>query len=120
MELVLRKDQEKKKFGGVRFNLLAKVNLNDEERELVQRFKADSETIYYNELTVPFIKKTFTFNITIKELMAGNHYTCDSIYEVLEREEGVKEACKNFYIFLEAMKSFGGEETISYPEALQE
>lgn len=119
MKLHLKRDQAKKLMGGVKFEISARIELNDEEKDLVKRYKAYKEVLHWKEKKIPFTGKTIMFKINIDSFTEGQTYKCDSINEIVEYEEAIKEACKNFYIYLEAMKRFGGEEVISYPEALE-
>lgn len=119
MKLHLKRDQAKKLLGGVKFEISARVQLDDEEQSLVKRYKAHKEVLHRKEKKIPFTEKTITFETTIQSFTAGQTYKCDSIYEIIEYEEAIKEACEKFYIFLGTMKRFGGEEVISYPEALE-
>ena len=119
MKLHLKRDQAKKLMGGVKFEISARVELDDEEKDIDKRYKAYKEVLHWKEKKIPFTERVIMFKTTIESFTAGQTYKCDSINEIIEYEEAISEACKNFYLYLGAMKQFGGEEIISYPEALE-
>lgn len=114
MKLFLSREQEKGMLGGVKFGLKARVELTNEESELVRKYKADKEVLLKKELKIPFTGRAIVFDITVGSLMTGQTFKCNDIAEILETEENVKESCKNFKNYIEVMRSFGGEEVIEY------
>ena len=133
MELILRKDQAKKMIGGVSFELTAQVSLDEEEHALVNRYKAHKWVLHQKKkvghaeraqstggvFVGALMDKAFN-NITVGALTSGITFTCKDIAEIIEHEEAIRVVCENFYVALETMKNFGGEEVIKYPEALEE
>ena len=133
MELILRKDQAKKMMGGVSFELTAKVRLDEEESLLLNRYKAHNWVLHQKKkvshtekalsasglFVGALMDKAFN-NITVGALISGITFTCKDIAEIVEHEEAIRAVCGNFYLALETMKNFGGEEVIKYPEALEE
>ena len=51
MKLHLTKNQSKKLLGGVKFEVKAKVELTDEERELVRRYKLEDEVLVSRKMS---------------------------------------------------------------------
>ncbi len=114
MKLLIVKDQAKKMLGGVSFELKARVELTNDEAELIKKYKADKEGLLQKEVKIPFTGKSIVLNITIGSLIGGQTFKCNDIAEILEYEQNIKEACENFKNYLEVMKDFGGEEVIEY------
>lgn len=134
MELILKRDQAGKMLGGVKFELSARVELNSEEQDVIKKYKADKWVLHSRKPSLAqagleagsvtkaiggkLLDKVFS-DITIGKLTSGVSFTCDNINDVLDHEEKIKEACATFYTYLVVMQNFGGEERISYPEALE-
>lgn len=114
MKLFIKKDQSKKMMGGVSFELNARVELTNDETELVKKYKADKEGLLQKEVKIPFTGRAIRLNITIGSLIQGQTFKCNDIAEILESEQNVKEACENFKNYLEVMKNFGGEEVAEF------
>jgi hypothetical protein len=114
MKLFITRDQAKGMFGGVKFELEAKVELTNEEYELVKKYKADKEVLLKKDLKVPLTGHSIILDITIGSLVNGQTFKCNDIAEIIEYENSVKESCKAFKNFITIMKHFGGKETIEY------
>ena len=114
MKLYLKKDQAKGLLGGVKFELSARTELTQEERELVSKYKAHKEILLQKDVKIPFTGKTITLAINIENLTGGEKFKCKDIADILEYESNVKEACETFKNYIEVMKNFGGEEVIEY------
>ncbi len=135
MELILKRDQAGKMMGGVKFELSARVELTGEENEVIKKYKADKLILHSRKPSLAqagievgsvtkaiggkILDKVFS-EITIGKLTNGVSFTCDNINEVLDHEDKIKEACATFYTYLAVMQNFGGEERISYPEAIEQ
>jgi hypothetical protein len=113
MKLFITRDQARGLLGGVKFQLKARVELTDEEAQLVKKYKVERETLLKKKIEVLGIPLT-TIDLMIDSLTAGQTFKCNNIAEILVYEENVKEACKAFKSHLEVMRSFGGEEVIEY------
>jgi hypothetical protein len=114
MKLYITRDQAKGMFGGVKFELSARVELTEEESDLVKRYKADKEVLLRRAIKIPFTDRQLTLDLTIGSLTSGQTFKCGDVGEILETEKNVKEACEAFKKYLEVMKHFGGEEVIEY------
>ena len=114
MKLTITKNQASGMFGGVKFELHAKVALAPEESALISKYKADKEVLLKKEVKIPLTGRSLVFDLTIGSLMAGQMFKCNDIAEILEYEKNVKESCESFHNYLTVMQSFGGEEVIEY------
>jgi hypothetical protein len=135
MELILTRGQAEKMLGGVKFQLSARVELKSDEQDVIKRYKADKWVLHARRSSMAqagieagsvtkaiggkLLDKVFS-NITIGKLTSGVSFKCNDINDVLDHEDKVKEACATFYTYLVVMQNFGGEERISYPEALEQ
>lgn len=116
MKLFISRNQydEKGFFGkhkGVDFHLKARVELTDEESELVARYKADDEVLC--SMKYASMGNQIT-TITIGSLIRGHGFHTKNIAELLGYEEDIKKACEAFKIYIGVMESFGGEEIIEF------
>ena len=114
MKLYITRDQAKGMFGGVKFELKARVELTGEESGLVSKYKADKEVLIQKEIKIPFTGKAIILDINIGSLVSGQEFKCKDIADILEYEKNVKEACESFKNYIEVMKSFGGEQVVNY------
>jgi hypothetical protein len=118
MKLIISRDQVTAKglLGGnrgVRFELKTRVELTDEEHEMVKKYGAGAEVLL-RKTVKPFWGKEFEVAITIGSLMTEETFRGDNIADIIAYEEGLREACGNFKSYLEVMRAFGGEEVVDY------
>ncbi len=116
MKLILKKRQDKKLIGkGVNFFLNAKVELTEEEQELIKRYRVEKEILLEKEKKIPLTKnRVFNFAITIESLVRGQEFRCGGIGDILDYEKEVKDACGTFKTYLNIMRDFGGTEEVEY------
>ena len=112
MQLHITRDQSKGFMGGVKFELEAKVDLTQEEADLVKRYKADKAALMQKVVSV--FGREISFDLKVGDLVKGQSFRCADISDILATEENVKEACETFKDYLEVMRGFGGQETIEY------
>ncbi len=105
MKLVIKRSQDRGMMGGISFVLEAKVELTDNEQELVKKYKADREVLF---------TQGDKYAYTISSLIGGTRDKCKDIKILLENEEVIKNACANFRTLLDVMAKFGGEEVIEF------
>jgi hypothetical protein len=115
MKLIIKRDQQAQTgiFGGhkgMSFLLSYKVELTPDEKALVAKYKAENHPL-------TFTTRSDGMDIpkdTISSLMQGRTEEVKDITILLNNEEIIKDACKNFKILLEVMETFGGEEVIEF------
>jgi len=112
MKLILTKEQSKGIMGGISFKVTAQVNLSYEEKELIKHYKLEKEILFRKRM-VFWGEPTDTFiDVKVIDLLAGETYKCKSLEEVMNYSSSLKEACETLKIYLEAAKTFGGQEVI--------
>jgi len=107
MKLLIKKDQDAKIFGGVKFKLEARTELDTIESALIEKYKVHKEVLLIKNGT--FINT----DITIKSLIDGVVFKSSTIQEILKYENNVKKACRTFNNLINVMESFGGEYEIN-------
>jgi hypothetical protein len=115
MKLIIRRNQADVKglFGGhkgVRFSLYAQVQISDEEKALINRYKVGDYILAEYELR--FGRDTVRFTWSVNDLIRGKQVETDDIGTLLKLEESVKGGCIALKNLLEVMRTFGGEEVI--------
>ena len=110
MKLNITKNQSGKMFGGVSFELTAKVDLSSDESALVKKYKMEEETLVQKEMSL--FGNPFTISIKIGSLVSGETFKCENVAQIIETEENLQSACQSFKNYLDAAASFGG--TVSY------
>ncbi len=115
MKLIIKRDQQAQKgiFGGhkgMRFLLSCRVELAPEEKALIEKYKAEDYTLTYTTSR----DGTQLPKDTVRSLMQGVSEEVKDITILLNNEEIIKGACKNFKTLLEVMATFGGEEVIEF------
>lgn len=113
MKLTIRRDQAAKKgvFGGhkgMRFSLYCRVQIRPEEQELIDRYRVHDHVFIWRE----YEGGHPVADLTVGDLVRGKTYEHDDVATLLNNEERIKEACRNFKNLLLVMASFGGEEVI--------
>ena len=127
MKLLLTKAQSKGLLGGVKFEVKAKVELTDEERELVRRYKLEDETLVSRKVSNMLGQLAdsnmvgeltggkFTgreVSITVTNLINGDTYKCKDLNEVMNYSDQLVDGCETLKAYLEVARGFGGEEVI--------
>ncbi len=112
MKLTVRRSQSEKKgfFGGhkgMSFNLHCQVEISSAEKELINKYQANDYVLTWRQRDggqVPGLK--------IRDLVQGTSTEVDDITTLLNNEQVIKSACKDFKSLLFVMATFGGEEVI--------
>ena len=115
MKLIIKRDQKAQTgiFGGhkgMTFLLSCRVELTPEEKALIAKYKAEHHPLTFttDREGRQLVKDT------INSLMLGTNEEVKDISVLLNNEEIVKGACKNFKTLLDVMATFGGQEVIEY------
>jgi len=115
MKLFIKRNQQAQKgiFGshkGMTFLLSCRVELTPEEAALVAKYKVEDYPLTFTTsrdgLRLP--------KDTVKSLMQGVNEEVKDITILLNNEEIIKDACKNFKTLIEVMATFGGEEEFDF------
>ena len=115
MILTITKNQNKGMMGGVSFEVRAKVQLTEEERNLVEHYKLRNEILFQKHLVNLWGKPTEkSSTVRVAELVDGATYKCKDLNEVMGYTESVKEACEALKTYLLLARSFGGEEVYEF------
>jgi hypothetical protein len=115
MKLIIKRDQKAQTgiFGGHKgmiFLLSCRVELTPEEQALIAKYKAGDHTLTFTtDRDGNKISKD-----TINSLTRGTAEEVKDISVLLNNEEIVKGACRDFKTLLDVMATFGGEEVIEY------
>ena len=115
MKLIIKRNQQAQKgmFGGhkgMTFLLSYRVELSPEEEALVEKYKVEDYILTYTTSR----DGTQLPKDTVRKLMQGESESVKDITILLNNEEIIKNACKNFKTLLEVMATFGGEEVIKF------
>lgn len=115
MKLTIKRDQADVKgvFGGhkgMKFLLSCQVELTPEEQELITRYKAEHHPLTFTTTS----DGEQTPKDTISSLMQGVTEEMKDITILLNNEDIVKNACKDFKTLLTVMATFGGKEVIEF------
>lgn len=110
MKLCVKREQEEKKgfFGGskgVSFLLSCRVELDGEEKGLIEKYKQWDLPVYEYESV-----KGMPVSWSVRQITSGASVSCDGVGALLAGEEQIKEACNNLKVMLRVMSSFGGED----------
>lgn len=116
MRLVLKKERKKKVFGGVSFRVSAEVKLTKEERDIVNAMKLKQDVLFSKKVTniwgTPIMDRKL--KVTVGDLINGETYKCNDVGEVIAYSDSLKEACETLKTYIEAARTFGGEETYEF------
>jgi len=115
VRLIISRNQQDVKgvFGGhkgVQFTLGYRLELTQEEAELVRRYNLGSHT-----LTTRVIDGVSVPATTLAELMAGRDQTVSDVTTLVNNERVIKDACDELPVLFDVCRSFGGDEVVEYP-----
>ena len=120
MKLIIMRDQVSKGMMSkkVHFSILAKVEVTDDEKENITKYKLGNILLYSNMedrgsgVLGAISRKAMAVEFNINDLINGKKIESDDILEILDLEETIIGAAKNFKQILEASANFGEEEVI--------
>lgn len=128
MKLIFKQSQASKGLisKNVEFSLHARVELTDEEKSNIDKYKMGSEVIYADgrarlgaaQINHGGSLKSGVFNaltgltITVNDMVRGKQIACKEILEMLYVRETVEETCKGMKMMLDAAANFDGEHII--------
>lgn len=106
MELVIKRNQDKGFLGGMKFILEAKVNLTQQEQQLIKTYKAHKEVLFTSG------KGSYTIN----DLTHGIKDKVKDVSILQQNEDVYIGACEYLKQLLNIMKSFGGEYKLTFKD----
>lgn len=114
MKLYINRNQEDVKglFGGskgVRFSLNCRLELDQDEKNLVEKYKQWDLTVH----SFPTTNST-TARWSLADMTKGCTVTCEGVGALFDSEDEVRKACANTKVLLNVMNSFGGQEVVEF------
>jgi hypothetical protein len=115
MKLVINRSQADKKgmmggHKGVTFTLSTRITFSPEESELLEHYKLWQYPLF-SRGPLP---------VTIRQIADGDVQIVDNVEILLANEEIVKRALDHVPPLLDVLRSFGGEEVVTYPRSGQD
>ena len=115
MRLIINRSQQDKKgmlggHKGVEFTLSYRLELTDEESQLVQHYRLENYAVTTKKsdgVSMP--------DDTISNMVAGRTQTVSDVGTLLHNEDIVKSACDALPGLFMVVRTFGGDEVIDYP-----
>lgn len=95
---------------GVQFTLRCRLELTQEEAELVRVYRLDEYPLTYRSVQGDRVPGE-----TISSLVRGSSQTITDVTTLIANENVVKKACDELPVLFEVARSFGGDEIIEYP-----
>ncbi len=114
MKLVINKDQSDVKgiFGGhkgVSFKLVAKCEIPDVDRLLIEKYKVGEMTVASRKFT-NHKGEPGEVRVSVNDLIKGSTHQTDDLGELQNLQEQLKSGCAYLKVMLKVMSTFGGEE----------
>lgn len=117
MELLLTREQAGGMLGGIKFQLTAKAKLEQHESDAVKKYKMADTILYEKQGERPDASSFMSLarhrfmvpRIQVRDLVDGKTIETKDILEIIDAEEQLKDAAKNFHRMLTAASTFGGE-----------
>lgn len=112
MQLRLNRSQAQGKKGVV-FVLKATALLTTSEAALVNRYQLVQEVLATGEITIGIISKTrVPFQVRVGHLLHGYEQRFEDLGSMLTFEDQIRSSCVRLIQFLDAARTFGGDETV--------
>ena len=97
---------------GVQFTLGYRLELTEEERSLVERYK-----LAYYPLTWKTVGTLREPDDMIANMVTGRTQTVTDVRTLIDNEQVIKNACDQLPPLFEVVRSFGGDEVVEYPRS---
>jgi hypothetical protein len=92
---------------GVQFRLSCRLQLTQEEAEIVHRYSLATYTV----TTRGGMPRT------ISSFLQGESQVVSDVMTLVRNERIIKEACDNLPVLFDVCRSFGGDEVVEYPRS---
>ncbi len=135
MQLVMRRSQKTSGLmsKSVLFCLDARVDLSNEERSNVDRYRLGGQVLYNSQNAKQHLDKVaeaaggsrgflsgavnlamakLSLSISVDSLTRGHHIECKELDELLGAEEAIKTACENIKTYIDMASTFDGREIV--------
>tara|TARA_R110002167_G_scaffold160436_3_gene356410 strand:- start:293 stop:736 length:444 start_codon:yes stop_codon:yes gene_type:complete len=135
MQLKIKRSQKSSMMNKIIFVLDARVDLTQEERHLIDKYKLGKEVVFssanaerhVNEGRAALAAETvgglgkgmvklamarLSLSITIDSLTKGHHLELKDLGELLGAEEAIMQGCQNVRGYLDVAATFDGRETV--------
>lgn len=115
MKLIINRSQHDQKgmlggHKGVQFTLRYRLELTDEEQQLVERYRLSAHTITTRTFQGREIPGT-----SIADMLRGQSNIVSDVTHLIREENVIKNACDELPVLFDVCRSFGGDEVIAYP-----
>lgn len=110
MKLRIKRNSSSGMFGGASFETTVRIETTSTEANLLRQYKADKEVVLAREINV--LGARIPFNITVADLIQGKTFKSKNLYELIELEGIIQNACANLKLGADVMASFGKEQII--------
>jgi len=128
MKLRLNKSQKAKGLTRkIVYSLTAKVELTEEERIYLQKYKLANEIVYAKDRIAPDMNPTgfaslarnlsamaINLRITVNDLVIGRTIVCKDIGEIMDVEATIYKSCNGLKNLLTNCAGFEGEQIIEF------
>jgi hypothetical protein len=110
MRLIIKRRQQDMKgmlggHRGVQFTIDYRLELTQEEAELVRRYKLENYPITTQGASI----------LTLDAYTRGQSQTVTDVTTLVKNENIIKEACDELPVLFDVCRSFGGDEVVEYP-----
>lgn len=112
MKLHIKRDSSRGMMGGTSFETTVRIETTSQEASLIREYKADKEVVLARE--VSFLGNKISFNITVADLIQGKTFKSKNLYELIELEGIIQNACSNLKLGTDVMATFGKEQVVEF------
>lgn len=126
MKLKLNKSQKAKGLTQkISYSLTAQVELTEEERHYLNKYKLANEIVYSKERVTPDKSRdaslirnlsalALNLKITVSDLVNGRTIVCKDINEIMDVEQTIYKSCQGLKNILTNCAGFEGEQIIEF------
>jgi len=115
MKLRITKRQDSGTFGGSKFVLTAYVDLSEEEKTLIKKYKANDILLMSKKVNT-FLTGSKEVAIKVSDLITGHDFSSREFMDIINYETEVVEACKGLHAIINELRNFRSVRVIDFED----
>lgn len=115
MKLIISKRYSEGTFGGTKYILTVYVNLSEEEKSLIEKYKV-SDVLLMSKKVTTFLSGSKDVAIKVSTLIKGHEFSSKEFMDIIGYESEVVEACRSLKAIIEELRDFRNDRIIDFED----